>query len=253
MMKNTILSTVNVCKTYGTGSEQHHAIKNLNLEIYENDFTIIMGSSGSGKSTLLYLLSGLDNITAGEVYYQGQRIDDYTEGQMADFRTNKISFVYQAINLIPEFTIYENIVFPGYLTGKRKSDVQKRAHEVMTSMNIGHLKNRLPSQVSGGQQQRAAIGRALINNPEVIFADEPTGSLNEELGNSILDILTEMNRNKQTVVMVTHDIKAATRADRLILIKDGEVDGIMEFDKYQKEDGKSRENTIYSYLSRKGV
>lgn len=251
--KKKMIHATNLCKTYSTSSEHYHAIRNLDIDIYEGDFTVIMGNSGSGKSTLLYLLSGLDSVTAGEVYYQEQRIDSYSEKKMADFRARKIGFIYQGINLVPDLTFLENIALPGYIAGNKKNEVREKALSLMKAMHIEELQNRLPAQASGGQQQRAAIGRALINSPEIIFADEPTGSLNYDQGVAILDILTNMNRQGQSVVMVTHDIKAACRADRLILIRDGKVGGILEFDKYQldHEDIQQREQIIFSYVSGK--
>lgn len=247
MNKKTIIRAVNLCKTY-TGSEQFHAIKNLDIDIYQGDFTVIMGNSGSGKSTLLYLLCGLDSVTAGEVYFQDQRIDGFNEKEMADFRMRKIGYIYQSINLVQDLTIFENIALPGYIGGSTKSEVKTKALSLMKAMNIESLNSRFPSQTSGGQQQRAAIARALINNPDVIFADEPTGSLNYDQGVAILDILTTMNRQGQSVVMVTHDIKAACRADRLILIRDGKIGGILEFDKFEESHLQDRENIIFSYV-----
>jgi putative ABC transport system ATP-binding protein len=251
--KRTILRAANLCKTYSTSSEQYHAIRNLDIDIYEGDFTVIMGNSGSGKSTLLYLLSGLDSVTAGEVLYRDRRIDAYGEKDMATFRARKIGFVYQGINLVPDLTFLENIALPGYIAGSKKSDVKSRAGELMERMGIESLRNRLPAQASGGQQQRAAIARALINSPEIVFADEPTGSLNYDQGVAILDILTEMNRRGQSIVMVTHDMKAACRADRLIYIRDGKVHGVLEFGKYglAREDLQSREAAIFSYVAGK--
>ncbi|TQR41824.1 ABC transporter ATP-binding protein [Paenibacillus popilliae] len=251
--KKTMIRAANLCKTYSTSSEQYHAIRNVDIEIYQGDFTVIMGNSGSGKSTLMYLLSGLDSVTAGEVYYQEQRIDTYSEKEMADFRARKIGFIYQGIHLVPDLTFLENIALPGYIAGSKKNEVKKKALSLMEAVQIESLGQRLPAQASGGQQQRAAIARALINSPEVIFADEPTGSLNYDQGVAILDILTEMNRQGQSVVMVTHDIKAACRADRLILIRDGKVDGILEFNKYHpdNEDIQDREKIIFSYVSGK--
>lgn len=253
MAKKTMIRATNLCKTYSTSSEQYHAIRNLDIEIYQGDFTVIMGNSGSGKSTLLYLLSGLDSVTAGEVYYQGQRMDTYSEKEMADFRTRKIGFIYQGINLVPDLTFAENIALPGYIANTKKYKVRKKAYSLMEAMNIDSLRHRLPAQASGGQQQRAAIARALINDPDIVFADEPTGSLNYDQGVAILDILTSMNRQGQSVVMVTHDIKAACRADRLIFIRDGKVGGILEFDKYQSDSDhiQNRENIIFSYVSGK--
>jgi putative ABC transport system ATP-binding protein len=250
MPKKVMFQAKNLCKTYVSGSEQFHAIKNLSLEIYKGDFTVIMGNSGSGKSSLLYLLSGLDEATAGEVYFEADRIDQYGEKKLTIFRNKKIGYIYQSINLVPDLTLFENIALPGYINGLKKSEVKKKAVSLMESLEIEKLKDRLPSQTSGGQQQRAAIARALINSPDMIFADEPTGSLNYEQGVSVLNILTDLNRRGQSVVMVTHDIKAACRADRLINIRDGKIDGIFEFDKYQEKDISHREAIIFSYVSK---
>lgn len=251
-MKKAIIQAKNLCKTYSTGSEQFHAIRNLDLEVYEGDFTVIMGNSGSGKSTLLYLLSGLDCVTVGEVYFQGERIDNYTEKQLADFRANRIGYIYQSINLVPDLTLYENIALPGYITGQPKKKVKNAALSLMKAMEIDGQKYRLPSQTSGGQQQRAAIARALINSPDLIFADEPTGSLNYDQGVAVLDILTDMNRKGQSVVMVTHDIKAACRADRLIMIRDGKIADVLEFGKFDNTHIQDREAIIFSCVSGKG-
>ncbi|CAI6068681.1 Lipoprotein-releasing system ATP-binding protein LolD [Paenibacillus sp. JJ-100] len=249
--KETLIKTVDLCKTYSSGNEQFLAAKSINLEVYKGDFTVIMGSSGSGKSTLLYLLSGLDGITSGEVIFKGQRIDEYSEKEITDFRSNKIGYVYQSINLIPDFSLLENVAFPGYVAGRSKKDVNKQALDLLNRIGIGAQAERLPSQVSGGQQQRAAIARALINSPEVIFADEPTGALSQEQGAVILDLLTEMNQNNQSIVMVTHDIKAACRADRLVLVKDGTIEGILELGKYSPDKLKARENQIFMFMSGK--
>lgn len=251
MLKKVIIQAKNLCKTYSTGSEQFHAIRNLDLEIYEGDFTVIMGNSGSGKSTLLYMLSGLDSVTVGEVHFKGQRIDSYTEQQLADFRTTRIGYIYQSINLVPDLTLFENIALPGYIAGHSKNEVKRNVLSLMKAMEIDGQQDRLPSQTSGGQQQRAAIARALINSPDVIFADEPTGSLNYDQGVAVLDILTNMNREGQSVVMVTHDIKAACRADRLIIIKDGKIADVLEFDKFDRTDVQDRESIIFSYVSGK--
>ncbi|WP_228469613.1 ABC transporter ATP-binding protein [Paenibacillus sp. JNUCC31] len=251
MTKTSIIRVQNLCKTYNTGSEQYHAIRNVDLDIYEGDFTVIMGNSGSGKSTLLYLLSGLDHVTAGEVYFHNQRIDAYSELEMSQFRIHRIGYIYQSINLVPDLSIKENIALPGYIAGGKKTEVTARAAQLMAAMDIDGQSKRLPSQTSGGQQQRAAIARALINSPDIIFADEPTGSLNYEHGKAVLDILTNINRRGQSVVMVTHDIKAACRADRLIFIRDGKVDGVLEFEKYNEHHIQDRESMIFAFVSGK--
>ncbi|MDR6720618.1 ABC transporter ATP-binding protein [Paenibacillus sp. 2003] len=251
MSKKVIIRAQNLCKTYNSGSEQYHAIRNVDLDIYEGEFTVIMGNSGSGKSTLLYLLSGLDQITAGEVYFRDQRIDAYSEREMSNFRTRRIGYIYQSINLVPDLSIKENIALPGYIAGNKTKDIQSRADELMSAMDINAQRDRLPSQTSGGQQQRAAIARALINSPDIIFADEPTGSLNMEHGTAVLDILTNLNRKGQSVVMVTHDIQAACRADRLIYILDGKIGGILEFDTYDEHQIQDREAIIFALVTGK--
>jgi len=251
-MKSTIIKTRDLCKTYMSDGEGFHAIKNVNVEIYEKEFTVIMGSSGSGKSTLLYLLSGLDNITAGVVTFDEISLASLTEKKMAEFRRKKIGFVFQAINLVPSLSLYENVVISGYLVEKDRKKVDIRGIELLKLVGLEEQIDRLPSRISGGQQQRAAVARALINSPKVLFADEPTGALNSAQGENILDILTDLNNKGQSIVMVTHDIKAASRADRILFIKDGRVDGDMNLDKYSTKDKELREKAVFEFLSEKG-
>ncbi|WP_431027411.1 ABC transporter ATP-binding protein [Lysinibacillus sp. LZ02] len=251
MEKEVLIRAKNLCKTYATGNEQYHAIKNIDVEIYKGDFTVIMGNSGSGKSTLLYLLSGLDTITAGEVYFQGARLDKLKEKELAELRAKKIGYIHQNNNLIPDLTLLENVALPGYIAKTAKQLVLPKAASLLKAMSLEEQLNRLPSQTSGGQQQRAAIARSLVNDPEVIFADEPTGSLNYDQGVAVLDILTNLNRNGQSIIMITHDIKAACRADRLIMIKDGKIEGIINFDQLEETNLQDRENIIFSYISGK--
>lgn len=249
--KKPIISTTNLCKSYSTGTEQFHAIRNISLDIYEGDFTVIMGNSGSGKSTLLYLLSGLDSITSGEVCFRESRIDRYDAKALSQFRTHQIGYIYQSSNLVPDLTLLENVILPGFIAGKPKLEVTARGHALLEQLGIEQQQHRLPAQLSGGQQQRAAIARALMNTPDVIFADEPTGSLNYEHGVAVLNILTEMNKQGQTVVMVTHDMKAACRADRLIYIQDGKIGGVLEFNKFDPQQIQEREAHIFSFVTGK--
>lgn len=251
-MKSTFLKAKGICKTYESDGEEFQAIKNLSIEIYEKDFTVIMGSSGSGKSTLLYLLSGLDNLTSGEVVLDGVKIESLKDKKMAEFRREKIGFVFQSINLSPNLTIFENIIVPGFLKQKNKKAVEEKAYKLLTDMGLCNQIKRLPSQVSGGQQQRAAIARGLINSPKVLFADEPTGSLNSAQGDSVLDILSDINKEGQSIVMVTHDLKAACRANRILFIKDGAINGELNLSTYTKEAILQREDKIFTFLKDRG-
>ena len=251
-MNKIVIKTKDLCKTYISGGEGFNAIKNLNVEIYEKEFTVIMGSSGSGKSTLLYLLSGMDSITSGDVIFDGESIKNYNEKSMSEFRRKSIGFVFQAMNLIPDLTLFENIAVTGYIADKNKRNVNENTIKLLKLMEMEEHKFKYPSEVSGGQQQKIAMVRALINNPKIIFADEPTGALNSSQGENVLDIMTELNAKGQTIVMVTHDLKAAVRADRILFIRDGRIDGDLKLDKYIKEKKEEREKVIFSYLSEKG-
>lgn len=251
-MNKTIIRCKDLCKTYFSADVEVSAISNLTIDIFENDFTVIMGSSGSGKSTLLYLLSGLDSVTGGEVWFKDTRIDNLNEKKMVQLRRKEIGFVFQSINLVPNLSIFENITVPGYLAQKNRKNVEKRAVELLNSMGIQQEGSRMPSQLSGGQQQRVAIARGLINSPKVLFADEPTGALNSTHGEMILDVLTEINSQGQSIVMVTHDLKAACRANRILFLQDGEISSELKLERYTKNNGVEREQQIYSFLKEKG-
>ena len=251
-MKKPIIQTKNLCKTFFTDGNQFHVTKNINLEIYENDFTVIMGSSGSGKSTLLYLLSGLEGADAGEIIFNNNNIEKYTEKQMTLFRRDKMGFVFQSINLVPTLTILENIIVPGSLVEKNRKAVRARALGLLEALQIAKHKDKLPSQVSGGEQQRVAIARGLINKPKILFADEPTGALNSAQGDNVMKILTDINEEGQTIVMVTHDIKVACRANRILFLKDGRIDGKLELERFEANKTEERERQIFSFLKEKG-
>lgn len=252
-MKKKLLKAIDLSKSYANDGLQTHVLNHINLEIYENDFTVIMGNSGSGKSTLLYCLSGMDNITSGEVYFNDTPIHKMKNKELSKFRRTEIGYIFQQMQLVSSINIYENIVVPGYLAKKYSyKEVDSRATELLEIVGISDCKKRLPSQVSGGQKQRAAIARALINSPKLIFADEPTGALNSKSGTDVLNLLTELNRQGQSILMVTHDIKAAMRANRIIYIEDGTISNELILNPYREEDKKSRETQILSYLASKG-
>lgn len=251
-MNQCIIKTEKICKSFITDGEINNVIKNLDIEIYKEDFTVIMGSSGSGKSTLLYLLSGMDKVTSGEVYLNEENITNRKEKEMALLRRENIGFVFQSINLIPDLTVWENIISPAYKTKKSKLEIREYGKKLLGQMALDGHENKFPSQLSGGQSQRTAICRGLMNQPEVLFADEPTGALNSSSGENVLDIFTRIHGNGQSIVMVTHDLKAAIRGNRIIFIRDGRIDGELNLTFFQKDDSLEREKVLYDFLKEKG-
>ncbi len=249
-MKKAIIKTESLCKSFANNGAQNHVLDKINLEIYEGDFTVIMGSSGAGKSTLLYSISCMDSVTAGSVWYNDKKISSMKEKELASLRALEFGFIFQQSHLVSNLTLFENVAVPGYLKSKKTTkETNKRAEELLTSMNLEKALHRYPSQVSGGEAQRAAISRALINEPGVVFADEPTGALNKRNTIEVLDLLTEINRNGQSIVMVTHDIRAAIRATRLLYLEDGKVIGEMTLPPYEEENGKNREAQVNAWLT----
>lgn len=251
-MKNAILKCDNVKKIYKSEGSEVEVIRGVSLEIYDKDFTVIMGNSGSGKSTLLYMLSGLDNMTSGNVFLDDTEIGRLKEKEMTKIRRNKIGFVFQSVNLVPNLSVLENVTVPGYLVNKNKKKVEKRAKELLNAMGLENELNRGASHISGGQQQRAAIARGLINDPSILFADEPTGSLNSKAGQQVLDVLSNINKKGQTIVMVTHDIMAAVRANRILFLRDGVIDGTLEMEKYSNVNHEERERKVFEFIKEMG-
>ncbi|MDW7657124.1 MAG: ABC transporter ATP-binding protein [Bacillota bacterium] len=252
-MKDVIIRAEALCKSYTSNGQQSQVLRNIDLEIYQKDFTVIMGSSGSGKSTLLYNISGMDTPTSGKVYHGSMRVDQLREKELAKFRRSSIGFVFQQMHLVSNLTIFENVTVPGYLLNKYpRMAIEKRAEALLEKASIKELKHRLPSQVSGGQQQRAGVARALINEPQVLFADEPTGALNSSTGCEILNVLSEINQNGQSILMVTHDVKAAVRANRIVYLHDGQITGEMKLDSYCLDTACEREKKVLSWLASKG-
>lgn len=229
-MKEAIIEAKELRKEYQTGKTTVPVINGINLSLYKGDFTVIMGSSGSGKSTLLYLLSGLEVPSAGEIWLEDKPVHTLDEKMMTLIRREYIGFVFQDFNLVPNLTFLENVLIPAYLVKNDRKELQERAKVLMTKMNIIDLVDRLPSEVSGGQQQRCSMARAIINNPRVVMADEPTGNLNSSSSESVLDILTELNEQGQSIVMVTHEVKSACRANRIIFLKDGQIEDDLNFE-----------------------
>lgn len=248
--KNTILSAKGLCKSFAHNGVQNHILTNLDIDIYEGDFTVVMGASGSGKSTLLYALSGMDRATGGSVVYNGQDIVKLSEKKLSELRCGDFGFVFQQMHLVSNLTLFENVAVPGYLNKTLSPDkVDKRADELLEKMGILAIKTQLPSQCSGGEQQRCAIARAVINSPKLLFADEPTGALNRKNTVEVLNLLTDLNNNGQSILMVTHDARAALRATRIVYIADGAVIGELCLPPYSEKTEKSREAQVNSWLS----
>ena len=248
-----ILHTKKLCKSFSNGGLQQHVIKNLDLEIRENDFTVIMGASGSGKSTLLYALSGMDTPTLGSVFFGDTDISKYTNDQLAVFRRENCGFVFQSIYLLDNMTVFDNVMTGALALQKNSPELVKKTEELLQKVGIGEkLWNKYPNQLSGGECQRVGIVRAIINDPKILFADEPTGSLNSASSRDVLDIFTEINNNGQSIVMVTHDLKTALRGDRIIYLRDGAVIGEHEMPKYGTDDVKNRLESLQAFLDRMG-
>ena len=223
-MKKVILEANDLCKTYSNESVQQHVIKNLNLKIYEGDFTVIMGNSGSGKSTLLYSLSGMDRPTLGTIRYGNEDISKYSNDKLAVFRRNHCGFVFQQNYLNDTMSALDNVMVSGLLVTKDRKALAQKAKDLLTKVEINETDwRKFPTQLSGGQQQRVAVVRGVINSPEILFADEPTGALNSQNTENVLDILTDLNNQGQSIVMVTHSVKAAERGNRVLYIADGVV------------------------------
>jgi putative ABC transport system ATP-binding protein len=247
-----LIKTKKLCKTFSSGGAQQHVLKNLDLEIREGDFTVIMGSSGAGKSTLLYALSGMDKPTLGSIEFFGREISKLSNDRLAIFRREHCGFVFQQMFLLDNMSIFDNILASGLLVSKDKKAIYARAKELLLQVGLTEqIWRKFPSQLSGGEAQRAAIVRALINQPKVVFADEPTGSLNSASGAAALDVLTQVNENGQSVIMVTHDLKSARRGNRVLYIRDGVICGSCELGGYISGNEERREK-LASFLEEMG-
>ncbi|MCM3702659.1 ABC transporter ATP-binding protein [Paenibacillus macerans] len=217
-----ILKIEHLSKIYGTGESAVKALDDVSFSVQKGEFVAIIGPSGSGKSTLLHLLGGVDRPTGGKVYVQDTDMYALNETQLAIFRRRQIGLIYQFFNLIPVLTVEENITLP-LLLDKQKVD-QRQLAGLVNTLNLQHRLNHLPNQLSGGQQQRVSIGRALIGNPAIMLADEPTGNLDSKNSSEIIDLLKMLNKTyHQTLIVITHDERIALQADRIISIEDGRI------------------------------
>jgi len=249
----TVLRTEKLCKSFSNGGLQQHIIKNLDLEIRQEDFTVIMGASGSGKSTLLYALSGMDKPTLGKVWFGDAEISAYTNDQLAVFRRQNCGFVFQSIYLLESMTVFDNIMTGALVAQKNSPELIKKVETLLHKVGIAEeMWKKYPNQLSGGECQRVGIVRAVINEPKILFADEPTGSLNSASGTDVLDIFTELHQKGQSIVMVTHDLKTALRGSRVLFLRDGAVTGDYEMPEYGTDDLTARRDHLQAFLDKMG-
>ena len=216
-----MLEIKNITKTYGQGSSSVTALNGVSFNVEKGEFVAIMGPSGSGKSTLLNIIGGLDRLSGGEVTLDGQRMDNLSEDALVNFRRGKISYVFQQYHLLPSLTALENVLLP--LTFSCVRDRDHKALELLERMGLGKRAKHKPGQLSGGEQQRVAIARALVNNPVLTLADEPTGNMDQKTGNEILDLFGQLNREGRSIIMVTHNREAAERAQKIVILQDGQI------------------------------
>lgn len=248
-MKKALLQGRNISKVFNRGQEKNAVLNKVDVNIYETDFTIIMGASGAGKSTLLYALSGMDAVTEGMVAYKGTEMGRLKEKQMAKLRAEEFGFVFQQTHLVSNLTLFENVAVAGFVSKKGSTkEVQNRANSLISQMGIEKARNRLPSQVSGGEAQRAAIARAMIGSPGLLFADEPTGALNKSHSEDVLDLLTSLNNSGQSILMVTHDLQAAARGNRILYLEDGRVMDELTLPRYAISSSQDRSNRLKNWL-----
>lgn len=251
-----ILEVKDLCKTFSNKSVQQHILKNLNIEIKKGDFTVIMGSSGSGKSTLLYALSGMDKPTLGSIKFKDEEISKCSNDKLAIFRRKHCGFVFQQNYLNDSMSVMDNIFVSGLLASKNKKEILERAKMLLQKVGLSEESyKKFPSQLSGGEAQRVSIVRSVINEPEILFADEPTGALNSANTENVLNIMTELNDNGQTIIMVTHDIKSAKRGNRILYLKDGVITSELNLEKYKMEDDKvdkKRSEDLNKFLCENG-
>jgi len=255
IIMNNILEVKDLCKTYVVNKRKQNVLNNVNLQIKEGEFISVMGPSGSGKSTLLYNVSGMDKMTAGSVVFKGIELSTLSEKEMSTLRLHEMGFVFQQINLLKNLGIIDNIVVSAYMAKNRnRKEINQFAIELMKKTGITELADNDITQASGGQLQRVAICRSLINNPDIIFGDEPTGSLNSKSANEIMDIFKDINESGSTIMLVTHDVKVASKTERVLFMIDGKIEGEYNLGKFKEEDKDSteREEKLSKWLLEMG-
>ena len=252
------LRVSNLCKTYIVNKRQNNVLRNVTLTIEEGEMVGIMGPSGSGKTTLLYTVSGMDDATAGKVDFFGRELTTLNANEMSDVRLEEMGFVFQQMYMLKNLTVYDNIVLPAYQSpeGKRKAgrhEANDRAKTLMQKLGISEVAENDITEVSGGQLQRACICRSLINNPKIIFADEPTGALNKQNSIEVMDELNHINEEGTSILLVTHDMKVASKCERVLYIEDGDIRDEITLGKWQStQESRSRERRLNDWLIKMG-
>lgn len=216
----------NVCKSFKLGDQVVKALDNINFSVKKGEFVAIIGPSGSGKSTMMNILGLLDVADSGEYLLDDLSIKEASDSILADIRNKKIGFIFQSFNLLPKMNALENVQVPLMYRGIGKKESQKKAYEYLEKVGLKGREKHMPSQLSGGQQQRVAIARALIGDPEIILADEPTGALDSKTGHEVMELLQELNREGQTIILITHDINVANKAKRILKMMDGKLEEV---------------------------
>ena len=254
-MKENILEVKDLCKTYVMNKRQNNVLRNVNFSVSEGEMVAVMGPSGSGKSTLLYSVSGMDNITAGEVNFGGKNIAELGQKQLAELRLDEMGFIFQQMYMLKNLSVLDNIILPACQSGKisetRKQTVE-RGHELMRKLGIIEVADNDINEVSGGQLQRACICRSMINKPKMIFADEPTGALNRTSSEEVMEELAKLNAEGTTIMMVTHDVKVAAKCTRVLYIVDGNIQGEYKLEKYDRTKLRDRERALNGWLMEMG-
>ncbi len=251
-----ILEVKDLCKTYIVNKRQNNVLKNVNFNIAEGEMVAVMGPSGSGKSTLLYTASGMDSITAGEVNFCGKNISEMSEKELADLRLDEMGFIFQQMYMLKNLTVLDNIILPAMQSKKNtesRNETVQRGHGIMRKLGIIDIADNDINEVSGGQLQRACICRSMINNPKMIFADEPTGALNRTSSDEVMEELTKLNNDGTAIMLVTHDVKVAAKCTRVLYIVDGNIKGEYNLSKYENASQmRERERALNNWLMEMG-
>jgi putative ABC transport system ATP-binding protein len=253
---NNVLEVSDLCKTYVVNKRQNNVLKNINFKISVQEMVAVMGPSGSGKSTLLYAVSGMDSITAGSVSFCGRDIVKLASKQLADIRLDEMGFIFQQMYMLKNLTILDNIVLPACQSQKNHASKKQKVQygqDLMRKLGIIEIADNDINEVSGGQLQRACICRSMINHPKMIFADEPTGALNRQSSNEVMNELNKINNEGTTIMLVTHDVKVAAKCTRVMFIVDGNIKGEYNLDKYTDENKlRERERALNNWLLEMG-